>query len=124
MSEAPDATAAPPSWTVVIPVKAPAIGKTRLLPALADDARAMLARAFALDTIAAARGAATVERVIVVSDDAALADGAEFLAEPVGSERGLMPAIRHGIAHARAESSIADGRAARRPAGAHARGTR
>jgi 2-phospho-L-lactate/phosphoenolpyruvate guanylyltransferase len=99
--------AARPSWTIVIPVKAPAIGKTRLLPALADDERAMLARAFALDTIAAARGAASVERVIVVGDDAGLADGAEFLAEPVGPQRGLLPAIRHGIAHARAESSIA-----------------
>ena len=99
--------AAPPSWTVVIPVKAPAIGKTRLLPALPDDARAMLARAFALDTIAAARGAASVERVIVVGDDPSLADGAEFLAEPGGAERGLLPAIRHGIAHAREESSIA-----------------
>ena len=91
----------------MIPVKAPAAGKTRLLPALADDARAMLARAFALDTIATAGGAASVARVIVVGDDPSLADGAEFLEEPGGAERGLLPAIRHGIAHARAESSVA-----------------
>jgi 2-phospho-L-lactate/phosphoenolpyruvate guanylyltransferase len=88
-------------------VKTPAAGKTRLLPALADDARAMLARAFALDTIATAGGAASVARVIVVGDDPSLADGAEFLEEPGGAERGLLPAIRHGIAHARAESSVA-----------------
>lgn len=98
-------------WTVVIPVKAPATGKSRLLPAVTDEARAALARAFALDTIAAARAAQSVERVIVVGDDPDLADGAEFLAEPgaerggdPAAERGLLPAIRHGIAHARAGS--------------------
>jgi 2-phospho-L-lactate/phosphoenolpyruvate guanylyltransferase len=90
-------------WTVVIPVKAPALAKSRLTPAVPDDARAELARAFALDTIAAALGAASVERVIVVGDDASLAGGAEFLPEPAGAERGLLPAIRHGIAHARAQ---------------------
>jgi 2-phospho-L-lactate guanylyltransferase len=94
-------------WTVVIPVKAPATGKTRLSPALADDARALLARAFALDTIAAARAADSVERVIVVGDDPSLADGAEFLAEPGGAERGLPPAIRHGIAQARSVTPVA-----------------
>jgi 2-phospho-L-lactate/phosphoenolpyruvate guanylyltransferase len=102
----------PGSWTVVIPVKAPAAGKTRLSPAVADAARAELARAFALDTIAAARAAASVDRVIVVGDDPELADGAEFLAEPgtagaPAAERGLLPAIRHGIAHARAAEPVA-----------------
>jgi 2-phospho-L-lactate/phosphoenolpyruvate guanylyltransferase len=85
------------SWTVVIPVKAPAGGKTRLAPALDDDARMQLARAFALDTIAAVQAATSVERVIVVSDDPSLADRAEFLAEPGGVERGLLPAIRHAL---------------------------
>ena len=97
-------------WTVVIPVKAPASGKSRLRPAVTDAARAELARAFALDTIAAARAAASVARVIVVGDDPELADGAEFLAEPDGDasvERGLLPAIRLGIAHARAEAPVA-----------------
>ena len=89
-------------WTVVIPVKAPAIGKSRLSPAVADAARAELARAFALDTIAAAVGARSVARVIVVGDDPSLAGDAEFLAEP--STPGLLPAIRHGIAHARSGS--------------------
>ncbi|WP_448811584.1 2-phospho-L-lactate guanylyltransferase [Agromyces bauzanensis] len=98
-------------WTVVIPVKAPATGKSRLLPAVTDAARAALARAFALDTIAAAQAARSVARVIVVGDDPDLADGAEFLAEPGADggagERGLLPAIRHGIAHARAEAPVA-----------------
>ena len=96
------------SWTVVIPVKSPAAGKSRLIPGVTDAARASLARAFALDTIAAALAARSVARVIVVGDDPDLADGAEFLAEPGadggGGERGLLPAIRHGIAHARAEA--------------------
>ena len=96
------------SWTVVIPVKSPAAGKSRLIPGVTDAARAALARAFALDTIAAALAARSVARVIVVGDDPDLADGAEFLAEPGadggGGERGLLPAIRHGIAHARAEA--------------------
>lgn len=110
------------TWTVVIPVKAPATGKTRLSPAVADAARADLARAFALDTITAARAAASVDRVLVVGDDPELADGAEFLAEPGAAEpgaevrtdlegepagRGLLPAIRHGIAHARADAPVA-----------------
>ena len=96
----------------MIPVKAPAVGKSRLRPAVTDAARAELARAFALDTIAAARAAASVARVIVVGDDPELADGAEFLAEPgadgdASVERGLLPAIRLGIAHARAEAPVA-----------------
>lgn len=116
MNAIPDAAAAR-GWTVVIPVKAPATGKTRLSPAVADAARADLARAFALDTIAAARAAASVGRVIVVGDDPELADGAEFLAEPGAPggpasadapvERGLLPAIRHGIGHARADAPVA-----------------
>ncbi|WP_173921600.1 2-phospho-L-lactate guanylyltransferase [Agromyces sp. Marseille-P2726] len=89
-------------WTVVIPVKGVPAAKSRLSPAVPDDARAVLARAFALDTIAAALGARSVGRVIVVGADASLAGGAEFLLEPEGDARGLLPAIRHGIAHARA----------------------
>ena len=85
------------SWTVVIPVKAPAMGKSRLGPAVPPDARAALARAFALDTIAAALAARSVARVVVVGDDPSLAGGAEFLAEPAGGPRGLLPAIRYAL---------------------------
>ncbi|MCD2441124.1 2-phospho-L-lactate guanylyltransferase [Agromyces sp. SYSU K20354] len=101
MTGAADAAAAPIPWTVVIPVKGAPTAKTRLAPAVADDARAMLARAFALDTIAAALAARSVARVIVVGDDPALAGEAEFLAEPEEGPRSLVRAIAHGIAHAR-----------------------
>jgi 2-phospho-L-lactate guanylyltransferase len=100
VTDAAHGPAAPISWTVVIPVKGAPAAKTRLGPAVADDARAMLARAFALDTIAAALGAGSVARVIVVGDDPALAGEAEFLAEPVDGPRNLDRAIAHGIAHA------------------------
>jgi 2-phospho-L-lactate guanylyltransferase len=57
-------------WTVVIPLKPPGVGKTRL------GADAELARAIALDTVMAANSAARVDRVIVVTADGAL--GAEL----------------------------------------------
>lgn len=84
----------------MIPVKAPAAAKTRLADAVSPATRAELARAFALDTLAAALAADAVDRVIVVGDDPSLAGGAEFLIEPEGRQ-GLSAAIRHGIAHAR-----------------------
>lgn len=87
-----------------MPVKSPAGGKSRLVPGVTDAARAALARAFALDTIAAALAARSVARVIVVGDDPELADGAEFLPEPTEGERGLLPAIRSGIEQARGGS--------------------
>ncbi len=91
-------------WTVVIPVKGTPRAKSRLGPAVPGDARTVLARAFAFDTIAAALAAASVDRVVVVGDDPSLAGGAEFLAEPAGGERGLLPAIRLAVAHVRGGS--------------------
>ncbi|MFC9559353.1 2-phospho-L-lactate guanylyltransferase [Agromyces sp. NPDC056965] len=96
------AIARPTAWTVVIPVKAPAGAKTRLAAAVSPAEREALARAFALDTIAAVLAARSVVRVVVVGDDPSLAGGAEFLAEPADGPRGLGPAIAYGIAHARA----------------------
>lgn len=97
----------PAAWTVVIPVKATPAAKSRLAPSVPRDARAVLARAFALDTIAAAVGTRSVGRVLVVGDDPSLAGDAEFVPEPGGEgvQRGLLPAIRHGIALARADAS-------------------
>ncbi|MEF3404558.1 2-phospho-L-lactate guanylyltransferase [Agromyces sp. CCNWLW203] len=99
---AADAAGPVAPWTVVIPVKAPAGAKTRLAVAVPPVEREALARAFALDTIAAVLAARSVDRVIVVGDDPALAGEAEFLAEPADGPRGLMAAIAYGIAHARA----------------------
>lgn len=57
---------------VVIPVKPPAIAKSRLAP-LGDDVRRELCEAFAIDTISAVADCGLVETVLVVTDDVALA---------------------------------------------------
>ena len=57
---------------VVVPVKPPALGKSRLA-GLPDEQRRELAEAFALDTVQAAAATAGVERVLVVTDDFRLA---------------------------------------------------
>lgn len=54
-------------YAALIPVKPPAIGKSRLL-GVAD--RRALAEAFALDTVAACVAASAVAEVLVVTDDA------------------------------------------------------
>ena len=63
-----------PPYVVLVPVKAPTIAKSRL--ALTAGRRAAYARAFALDTIHAARAVPEVAEVVVVSSDTAFADAA------------------------------------------------
>ncbi|GLI27440.1 2-phospho-L-lactate guanylyltransferase [Agromyces rhizosphaerae] len=91
-------------WTVVIPVKEPSRAKSRLGKDVPPEARAALARAFALDTIAATAATPAVDRVVVVTH-------AELPIEPGpariqliddGRAHGLPAAIELGIAHARA----------------------
>ncbi|WP_353814546.1 2-phospho-L-lactate guanylyltransferase [Agromyces sp. SYSU T00266] len=100
---APDDAA---GWTIVVPVKSLTGAKTRLAPELGPAERAALARAFALDTIGAARAARVVRRVVVVSDEPVVerelrgAPGVEVV--PESGPRGLAAAIAHGIAVARA----------------------
>jgi 2-phospho-L-lactate/phosphoenolpyruvate guanylyltransferase len=92
------------AWVVVVPVKTAALGKSRLAEVLADDERADLVRAMALDTIAAARAAAGVRRVVVVTADeplrralAAQAGGpVTFVDEPAASADPLNAALRAG----------------------------
>lgn len=57
----------PPPYVVLVPVKAPAIAKSRL--AVDSGRRTAYAQAFALDTIQAARGVAGVAEVVVVTSD-------------------------------------------------------
>jgi 2-phospho-L-lactate guanylyltransferase len=57
-----------PPFVVLVPVKPPVRGKSRLA-GLPDDLRAALATAFARDTIAAAQAATAVAEVMVVTDD-------------------------------------------------------
>ncbi len=83
-------------WTVVVPVKGTAAGKSRMSPTVDSTRRALLAEAFALDTLAALQGTPSVGRGIVVTDPdagptAALRTlGAEIVADP---GLGLNPAI-------------------------------
>src|SRR4029453_11451948 len=58
------------TWTVVIPVKPSARGKSRLNVSGVD--RVALARAIALDTVAAAAACESVAQVVVVTDDGGL----------------------------------------------------
>jgi 2-phospho-L-lactate guanylyltransferase len=80
------------AWTVVIPVKPAAVGKSRLDVPGVD--RSELARAIALDTIEAA---AQVARVIVVTADPMIGiPGVEVVVEPV--PRGIAAAVADGLA--------------------------
>lgn len=85
-------------WTVVVPVKPAALGKTRLVAVTSD--REALARAIALDTIAAVAATARVRRVLVVTDDTDVrAQVAQWPAVDViaeGEVRGLDAAIARG----------------------------
>lgn len=58
-------------WVVVVPIKATAAAKSRLVGVPVE--RASLARAFALDTVSAVLGCSHVRRAVVVTDDADLA---------------------------------------------------
>jgi 2-phospho-L-lactate guanylyltransferase len=85
-------------WSVVVPVKRPEFAKTRLADT-AGSFRPELARAFAADTVAAALDCATVDQVIVVTDDAEAAEearaaGADVVADT--PDAGLNAALRHG----------------------------
>jgi 2-phospho-L-lactate guanylyltransferase len=61
-------------YAVLVPVKRPAVAKSRL-GELGDRLRTDLATAFAADTVAAALACDLVRRVLVVTDDHALARG-------------------------------------------------
>lgn len=75
-------TAAGARCVVVVPVKPPAFGKSRLA-GLSDEQRRELAEAFALDTVEAAAAAPGVARVLVVTDDFRLAAGMRGLGAEV-----------------------------------------
>jgi 2-phospho-L-lactate guanylyltransferase len=56
-------------YVVLVPVKPPAVGKSRLA-GLGDRERRELAAAIALDTVEACRAATLVEQVLAITDDA------------------------------------------------------
>jgi 2-phospho-L-lactate/phosphoenolpyruvate guanylyltransferase len=91
-------------WTLVVPVKPPTVGKTRLAP-FAGHHRTDLARAMALDTVKAAMACRAVVEILAVTHDresgAALSElGAVVV--PDEPEEGLNAALRHGATRARA----------------------
>jgi 2-phospho-L-lactate/phosphoenolpyruvate guanylyltransferase len=61
--------AAMQKYVALVPVKPPALGKSRLV-GLTDDARRALAAAFALDTVASCLSADAIAEVLVATDDA------------------------------------------------------
>lgn len=84
-------------WAIVVPIKRLVVAKTRL--ADAADVRADLALAMALDTVAAARSCAVVERVVVVTDEPSAAQAVSDMGAIVVADTpdaGLNPALRHG----------------------------
>lgn len=86
-------------WTIVIPVKPSARGKSRLDVPGVD--RVALARAIALDTIEAANACDAVAKVVVVTDDGGLIlqaldiPGLRFVSE--GEPAGLDAAVAQGM---------------------------
>lgn len=119
-------------WSVVLPLKRGTFAKSRLEP-YARHHRPDLARAMAIDTVAAVLACADVSEAIVVTSDR---DAARALAE-IGArivddvpDAGLNAALVHGADHARQDARAAlsadlpalrpdDLAAALRAAGAH-----
>lgn len=92
-----------PRYVVVVPVKPPTIGKSRLLGPT-DAQRRRLAEAFALDTVAACLGSDLVDEVLVATDDAAFSTRFATLGcatIPDGDTTDLNSALRQAVAEAR-----------------------
>ena len=92
-------------WTLVIPVKRTAIAKSRLAPAYPQH-RPELARAFAVDTTAAALGSPLVQAILVVTDDPLVAADVTAVGAHVVPDlpaAGLNEALQHGATVAAAE---------------------
>jgi len=70
----PSSSHAPPPYGVVVPVKPLSTAKSRLA-SLGDDVRRGLVLAFVVDTVNAVLDCAAVHRVLVVTDEVALARG-------------------------------------------------
>jgi 2-phospho-L-lactate guanylyltransferase len=90
-------------YVALVPVKPPALGKSRLV-GLTDAERRELAAAFALDTVAACLAASAIAQVLVATDDAAFAAeltrlGAQTI--PDGVAMDLNGTLRQSAAEAR-----------------------
>lgn len=97
------APAQPPTYAVVVPVKPPSRGKSRLV-GIPGGAREELAAAFALDTVTSCLAARSVGAVLVATDDARFsaalaATGAPCI--PDGASSDLNATLRQTAAEAR-----------------------
>lgn len=102
MSAQPPGPRSPARFVVVVPVKPPAFGKSRL-GGLGDDQRRRLAAAFAVDTVAACLAADAVAQVLVATDDAGFSAQLVALgcaAIPDGDTNDLNSALRQAVAEA------------------------
>jgi 2-phospho-L-lactate guanylyltransferase len=90
-------------YVALVPVKPPALGKSRLV-GVADADRTALAAAFALDTVAACVAATTIDEVLVATDDATFSIELAALgatAIPDGVALDLNGTLRQSAAEAR-----------------------
>ena len=88
-------------YVALVPVKPPALGKSRLV-GLSGDERRALAAAFALDTVAACVASSSIAEVLVATDDAAFSvDLAELgaLTIPDGVAMDLNGTLRLSLIH-------------------------
>jgi 2-phospho-L-lactate guanylyltransferase len=91
------------TYVALVPVKPPALGKSRLV-GLTDDARRALAAAFALDTVAACVAADSIAGVLVATDDASFSvelAGLGAVTIPDGVAMDLNGTLRQSAAEAR-----------------------
>ena len=89
-------------YAVLVPVKPPAVGKSRLA-GLGAQSRRALAEAFALDTVAACAAARSVARVLVVTDDVRVSSAVTALGAasvPDGVSGDLNGTLRQAAAEA------------------------
>jgi 2-phospho-L-lactate guanylyltransferase len=95
--------AAMQKYVALVPVKPPALGKSRLV-GLADDTRRALAAAFALDTVTACLLADAIAEVLVATDDASFSvelAGLGAVTIPDGVAMDLNGTLRQSAAEAR-----------------------
>lgn len=91
-----------PLFSVLVPVKPPAVAKSRL-SAVGDEARRELVEAFAADTVTAALGCPLVAAVLAVTDDVVLAHclaGLGAHALPDGTSDDLNASLEQAAAEA------------------------
>lgn len=91
-------------YAVLVPVKPPAVGKSRLAGLVGGAARRRLAEAFAQDTVLACLRASTVDQVLVVTDDAQFSEVLSALgcfSIPDGVSGDLNGTLRQAAAEAR-----------------------